>query len=216
MATRKMDKETPLPQRRLRAGALAPPAFGGSVETRPAGSDIDATIPPAAGCARRCRRGRPLARLRHCRRRVAPSFRARHSDTIRRPGAGRGPGPLILAFGPWRASAGGDWPGPRAGGRAAAVQKRLVTEIGSTDMGSSFPARLRSPLHAQGRFRHCPQGRAANRGSAAGNDSSCPGAGRGPVPLVFIVCFGGVLSAGGDWLGLALGDHLLCGDKKDG
>ena len=47
MATRKVDKETPLPQRRL-ALVLSSPARRVGVETRPPACDIDATIPLAA------------------------------------------------------------------------------------------------------------------------------------------------------------------------
>ena len=54
-------------------------------------------FPPVAGSSRRRRRGKRLpARLRHCRRLVVPPSRARHSDTISRPGAGRGPVPLVI------------------------------------------------------------------------------------------------------------------------
>ena len=98
VATKKGGKEAPPAAAPALAGSLAPPASDGSRRNSPSRAQTSTRqFPPAAGCARRCRRGRPLpARLRHCRRRVAPSFRARHSDTIRRPGAGRGPGPLIL------------------------------------------------------------------------------------------------------------------------
>ena len=51
-----MDKETPLPQRRLRRFPRSP-APGGSRRNSPlTGSDIDATIPAGRGCTRRYRR----------------------------------------------------------------------------------------------------------------------------------------------------------------
>ena len=90
------------------------PTPGGRVETRPHGPDIDATIPAGRGCARRCRRGRPLpARLRHCRQVVVPcrQFGRGISGTIRRPAqAGvQGFDPCCLVLGV--PSVGGDWPG---------------------------------------------------------------------------------------------------------
>ena len=83
-------KETSPAAAPARAGALAPPASGGSRRNSPWRAQTSTRqFPPAAGCARRCRRGRPLpARLGHCRRVVVPSFMARHSHTIRRPGPG--------------------------------------------------------------------------------------------------------------------------------
>ena len=77
-----------------RAGALAHPrrrvasklAPGGLRHRRDnsAGRGLRSTRCRREGC---CRLG-----FRHCRRAVVPSFGARHPDTIRRPGAGRGPG----------------------------------------------------------------------------------------------------------------------------
>ena len=91
VATRKVDKETPPAAAPALAGALAPPTAGGSRRNSPSRAQTSTRqFPPAAGCARRCRRGRPLpARLRHRRQRALPLSRARHSDAIRRPGAGR-------------------------------------------------------------------------------------------------------------------------------
>ena len=62
------------------AGALAPPASGGSRRNSPWRAQTSTRqFPPAAGCARRRRRGKPPpARLRHCRRRALPLSRARH------------------------------------------------------------------------------------------------------------------------------------------
>ena len=57
--------------------------------------------------------------------------------------------------------------------------------------------------------------RVASSGAASGTIRR-PGEGRGPGPLIFIVWFW-VPALGGDWPGLApAGDHLSCGDKKDG
>ena len=80
VATRKVDKETPPAAAPARAGALAPPEPGGSRRNSPSRAQTSTRqFPPAAGCARRYRRGRLLpARLRHCRRRALPLSRARH------------------------------------------------------------------------------------------------------------------------------------------
>ena len=92
-------KETPLPQRRLAAGSLAPPTPGGSRRNSPwrARHRRDNSRRPRAALALQkggcCRLG-----FRHCRRAVVPSFRhgIRHDSS---PGAGRGPGLSTLPFG---------------------------------------------------------------------------------------------------------------------
>ena len=83
-------KETPLPQRRSSPVTLRRrPRPTGRVETRPAGNQTSTRQFPPAAAALGAAEGRPLpARLGHCRRVVVPSFMARHSHTIRRPGPG--------------------------------------------------------------------------------------------------------------------------------
>ena len=96
VATRKMDKEAPPAAAPASPVPSLHPRPAGRVVTRPAGSDIDATIPAGRGLRSALQKGKALpARLRHCRRAVVPSFRARHPGTIRRPGEGRGPGPTL-------------------------------------------------------------------------------------------------------------------------
>ena len=96
VATRKMDKNAPC---RSAGSRRCPRSTHRRVASKLAlaGSDIDATIPAGRGLHSALQKGRLLpARLRHCRSAAVPSFRARDSGTIRRPGAGRGPVPLIL------------------------------------------------------------------------------------------------------------------------
>jgi len=59
VATRKMDKETPPAAAPAIADALAPPTAGGSRRNSPSRAQTSTRqFPPAAGCTRRCRRGK--------------------------------------------------------------------------------------------------------------------------------------------------------------
>ena len=96
---------------------------GGRVETRPAGSDIDATIPPAAGCARRCRRGKHR-RLGFAIAGGLWCLRLGHGIRTRFVAQGRpGSRALIFTVWFWVPSVGGDWPG-LAPGRVFLVATR--------------------------------------------------------------------------------------------
>ena len=268
VATKKRIKSA-LPQRRLAPVPSLAHARRVASKLALAGSDIDATIPAGRGLRSALQKGRLLpARLRHCRRYrhradhqslPSPSVwrlgnRARHSDTIRRPGAGR-----VQALDPCCSvlgvpSVGGDWRvSPRRAtsflwrqrkeAKNALPQRRLSpvpslhprpagrveTRPGGLRHRRDNSRRPRAPRHCQrgrllpARLRHC-------RHRAGGIVTERPRLrfGRGIrrrfvaprrlgsrlliLAVRFSVAFGRRLLAGSR----PGGDHLSCGDKKDG
>ena len=180
--------KAPLPQRRLAPmPSLRPPrprrnSPGGLRHRR------DKSRRPRAA-PRRCSSGMPLpARLRHCRRHVAPSPWGAASGTIRRPGAG---GVQALVFIDGFAlvaclSAGGS--------RRFALTGTSTRQFRRRGCARREGKRCRLGFAIAGGWRH-----ASVAGTAVGNDSS-PRRRRRLWSLSFA---GGVLSAGGDWPGLA-------------
>ena len=136
---RKEAKKRPLPQRRLSPVPSLRPQSAGRIETRPAGSDIDATIPAGRRLRSALQKGKATAGSASplpaaCSAFVSGTAFGHDSSPRRRPGS--------RAFDSWRLvrgapSAGGDWHGTRAGGRGGGGSNALVTDR-FTDMGSSF------------------------------------------------------------------------------